>query len=69
MTTGPVKNQARDSDDGIPHVKNETNPSGFVATNGPMAAAVIRETTATGPVASCRDEPNRAATIAGRKAA
>ena len=37
--------------------------------SGSREAAVISETTATGPVASCRLEPNRAATIGGRKAA
>jgi hypothetical protein len=29
----------------------------------------MRETTATGPVASCRDDPKKAATIGGRKEA
>jgi hypothetical protein len=37
--------------------------------NGCSEAADISDTTATGPVANCRLEPNRAATMGGRKAA
>ncbi len=37
--------------------------------SGSSAAAVISDTTATGPVANCRLEPKRLATIGGRKAA
>ena len=36
---------------------------------GARAEAVSSDTTATGPVASCLDEPHRAATMPGRKAA
>ena len=36
---------------------------------GSKDAAVIKETTATGPVASCRLEPNRAAIMGGKKEA
>ena len=35
---------------------------------GVMAAAVIRETMATGPVESCRDEPHKAPRMAGTRA-
>ncbi len=35
---------------------------------GVMAAAVIRETMATGPVDSCRDEPHKAPRMAGTRA-
>ena len=37
--------------------------------SGSSEAAVISDTTATGPVASCRLEPKSAATIGGRKEA
>jgi hypothetical protein len=39
------------------------------AASGARADAVSSETTATGPVASCADEPHRAAMMPGRKAA
>ena len=40
-----------------------------VTAMGSKAAAVIKETMATGPVANCRLEPKRAATTGGRQEA
>ena len=36
--------------------------------NGVTAAAVMRETMATGPVDNCREEPHKAPMMAGTKA-
>ena len=44
-------------------------PSLPAVASGSSEAEVISETTATGPVASCRLEPNREAIMGGRKAA
>jgi hypothetical protein len=50
-------------------IANTTNCSEPVAASGANAEAVNREATATGPVASCAEEPHIAAMMPGRKAA
>ena len=50
-------------------IEQETKASVPAAATDPTVTALIREAMATGPVARCREDPQKAAITGGRKAA